>query len=355
MQRRLFWTALEVVLGGLLVSFDLGFWFNAAAAVVFVVALVSTWNGLPDWVARYQELEGPTGLGSLRQGDSGDLHRLNLVRPSLVVNRPSDEIDASPRETEVASTPFGLETRSTASKIPPSKDAPSSERARLRRLDWSAGNPSDARPEYRNWVCALFQFEGPRAEPAKAFVDFKDGRQFEAHFSGSTWHEHEVHQLDPYSQFAIWVFLQVFEPVNLFIDTNRQRFVDKWTETLPPGAYWTDSAFMDGTYRQPLTAGEYQARARVVVGKGTDVQEWTTDWRDFTVDDVASSTNAAHLAQSASSPYATPDKRRVWSRERDWSRLRQPSSIRRRTSSRPEKLQAGTVFLNLLSRLRMPT
>jgi len=105
-----------------------------------------------------------------------------------------------------------------------------------------------------------------------------------AEIAGYDWHRHEVPDLGPGDQYAIPVLMQLTAPVNLWFDEQRHSHI-VWYEpdTLLPGVYYTDSAFLDGMRRQPLSKGTYRIRVVLGIGDTEHLVEYESDWRIITV------------------------------------------------------------------------
>lgn len=83
---------------------------------------------------------------------------------------------------------------------------------------------------------------------------------------------------------AIPAILQLKEPVDLWLDEQRyNHLVTYEPDTVLPGSYLTDSAFLDGMHRQSLAAGTYRIRAVIAIGDSGHLVEHESEWRVVTV------------------------------------------------------------------------
>jgi hypothetical protein len=156
-------------------------------------------------------------------------------------------------------------------------------------FEWQDGDPGDSRVEYRDWVHFVFRIAGTKKERVRAYLEIardsqKSTTRRQAEIAGYDWHRHEVPDLRPGDQYAIPAILQLKEPVNLWLDEQRyNHLVTYEPDTVPPGSYLTDSAFLDGMHRQPLAAGSYRIRAVIAIGDSDHLVEHDSEWRVVTV------------------------------------------------------------------------
>lgn len=167
--------------------------------------------------------------------------------------------------------------------------APQATTTTLAVFEWQEGDPADSRIEYRDWVNFVFRITGTKKERVRAFLEIaRDGKpsasRRNAEIAGYDWHRHEVPDLRPGEQYAIPAILQLTEPVNLWLDEQRyNHLVTYEPDTLLPGSYLTDSAFLDGMHRQLLAPGTYRVRAVIAIGDSQHLVEHESDWRVVTV------------------------------------------------------------------------
>lgn len=153
-------------------------------------------------------------------------------------------------------------------------------------LEWRDGNSADSRVEYRNWAYVVFRIGGHRKERVRAYLDIDDGgteNRTAACISGHGWFAHEVGDIRPGEQYAVWVFLRLRNGTELWIDRKKQHILGYRPRYLDAGCYVTDRPFMDEVHRQRLPAGRYRIKAVLITGDVAHQKEWPTDAKSFDV------------------------------------------------------------------------
>jgi hypothetical protein len=164
---------------------------------------------------------------------------------------------------------------------------PDVEPARVEKLEWRNGNPSDSRAEYRAWLHVVFLVRSKQKVRASAHIELEHNgtrdRRRGRIASDAGYHAHEIYPLPTGEQLSVPCVMRLEADTRLWVDNGpRRRGVLGAVLPKPvlAGWYLTDDPFLSDLHRDPLHPGDYRVRVVLCV----DGEDKSTEWRDFVVE-----------------------------------------------------------------------